>query len=489
MYRSSGLLAVARRLRLRPATWIVIGMALALAIRTAWLDAALGRDEGGIAFIAQSWNHAGAFAYGNYFLDRPPLLLGVFKVAVAAGGATGIRILGAICAAAAVAIITLLATRLSGPRAAPWAALIGAILVSSLALEAVFTPSELIAIVPSAASVLMLVWAIDSEDGGLWKWAAAAVLAACALLVKQSFFDALAAGLVAVAMRRSLARAGAYLGGLAAVALALFVWQQVSGTPAHGLWYSIVGFRLDAAHRLTGGGTLGTRLGRLGAPLVDSGLAVALALAVIGIAMLGRHRVLLAAWLVAGAIGVLGGGSYWAHYLIELVPVAAVGSAALLSKRTAPALLALGLVLLPAARFMVGPIRLDDGDTLQRTAVAVGRYVHDRAELGQTDYVLYARADVLYYSGLPNPYPYNWSLMLRAAPHAIPRLRALLASSQRPTWVVEWQAPPAFGLDKGGATGRLIARHYTRVARVCGHPLLLARGARARPAPSRVRCA
>jgi hypothetical protein len=138
---------------------------------------------------------------------------------------------------------------------------------------------------------------------------------------------------------------------------------------------------------------------------------------------------------------------------------------------------------------MVGPIRLDDGDTLQRTAVAVGRYVHDRAEPGQTDYVLYARADVLYYSGLPNPYPYNWSLMLRAAPHAIPRLRALLASSQRPTWVVEWQAPPAFGLDKGGATGQLLARHYTRVARVCGHPLLLARGARARPAPSRVRCA
>jgi hypothetical protein len=45
------------------------------------------------------------------------------------------------------------------------------------------------------------------------------------------------------------------------------------------------------------------------------------------------------------------------------------------------------------------------------------------------------------------------------------------------------QPPRAFKLDRNGVTARLLKRHYRRVARVCGHPVLLARGARARPAP------
>jgi 4-amino-4-deoxy-L-arabinose transferase-like glycosyltransferase len=484
---------------LRLATWILLGIALALALRAAWLDAALGRDEGGVAFIAQSWHHAGPFTYGNYFLDRPPLLVWIYRVAVEAGGATGIRVLGALSAALAVALTTLLAAQVSGPRAVPWAALVGGLLASSLAIGAVFTPGELIAVVPSAASMLMLVWAINRGAGATWQWIAAGALAAAALLVKQSFGDALAAGVVALVaaaiverapLRVHLARAGAYLCGVGAVVLALLIWMRASGTPPHALWYSIFGFRIQATGKLTGAG-LTQRLGRLGSPVLDSGLAAALTFAALGIALLRKRPVLcvtLAAWLVAGVLGVLGGGSYWNHYLIELVPVATVGTAALFSRHRLPALLGLCVIVVPAAIYTVGPIHQDRADHYERSAQTVGRYVRSRALPGQTDYVLYSRPDVLYYAGLRNPYPYDWSLIMRAAPHAVPRLRSLLASRERPTWIVVWQPPDAAGLDRSGLTARLLARHYRHDATVCGHPILVARGARGRPGPLHVRC-
>jgi hypothetical protein len=185
---------------------------------------------------------------------------------------------------------------------------------------------------------------------------------------------------------------------------------------------------------------------------------------------------------------VLGGGVYWNHYLIELVPVATVGTAALFSRHRLPAMLGLCVIAVPAALYMVGPIRNDNPDHYQRGAMIVGRYLRSRALPGQTDYVMYSRPDVLYYAGLDNPYPYNGGLMVRAVPHAVARLRTLLASRQRPTWVVEWQAPGYVGLDRSGRTARVLARYYRHDATVCGHRILVARGTRARPGPLHVRC-
>ena len=58
-----------------------------------------------------------------------------------------------------------------------------------------------------------------------------------------------------------------------------------------------------------------------------------LALVPLGLARLGDRRlaIVLGAWLAAGVAGVLAGGSYWPHYLIQLVApasaLAAVGLA------------------------------------------------------------------------------------------------------------------------------------------------------------------
>ena len=54
---------------------------------------------------------------------------------------------------------------------------------------------------------------------------------------------------------------------------------------------------------------------------------------------------------------------------------------------------------------------------------------------------MYAKANADYYTGLQSPYPYAWSLLVRAHPGAMPRLLHLLRSPRRPTWVIGWQPP------------------------------------------------
>jgi hypothetical protein len=123
---------------------------------------------------------------------------------------------------------------------------------------------------------------------------------------------------------------------------------------------------------------------------------------------------------------------------------------------------------------VAGGVRVHQHPPYRSTRIAA-RYVRTHARPGDTLYVLYARANLLAYAGLPSPYPYHWSLMVRARPGAIPRLRRLLASPRRPTWVVGWQPTTAWGLDRDGRTARLLATRYRRVAAVAGHPIYRAR--------------
>ena len=300
----------------RTAVWIALGVGLALLLRAPWFDAPLGRDEGGVALVARNWHGGGPFAYGSWFLDRPPLLPALYRLA--GDSVTGIRVLGAVAASLLVVITTLLAVRIGGRRAAPWAAVISAVTASSYAIRSVFTPAELLAAVPSSASVLVLL--VGLERRRLWLFACAGALAGAALLVKQSFGDALVAGAVAIAAakfigagwRETLRRAAAYLAGVAAAAIALLVWASVEHVSPGAVWYAMFGFRLDAVSALSGPQAEGKLLG-LWPALRSSGLVIALLLAVVGISKLragATARVVLAAWLVAAVIGIVLGGSY-----------------------------------------------------------------------------------------------------------------------------------------------------------------------------------
>ena len=95
--------------------------------------------------------------------------------------------------------------------------------------------------------------------------------------------------------------------------------------------YTLFGFRLQLLQTLAGSDIpLHVRLQKLEEPIWYSGLGIALGAALVGIHALRDDRVLLVtfcAWLAAATFGVLGGGSYFAHYLIGLVPISCVAGA------------------------------------------------------------------------------------------------------------------------------------------------------------------
>lgn len=470
-------------------------MALAVALRAPWFATPLGNDEGGLAYIAEHASGGGPNLFGQHFLDRPPLLVGAFRIAAETGGTAAVRTLGALAAALLVIVVALLARELGGRRPAIWAAFITAVLASSPALQSVYTPAELLAVVPSAASVLLLLIAWRTSRGRLVALALSGFLAIAALLTKQSFGDALLAGLAFLAATYLLAgdRAGwlrgaaAYLGGVGAALLCLEIWELAYGIPDGAAAYALAGFRVDGLGALAGSadGLLGRLTDRLVVPAVASGLLLVWVCSPFGMRRLRQRRLVqitVAAWAAGAAAGILLGGSYWPHYLIEAIPVSAV-TAALALAAASPRklrLAAAALAAVAASAVTIGPTVSQAAD--HEKATAIGEYVAARAHRQDTVYVRYSQPNILYYSGLRNPYPYNWSLMLRAIPDAQRRLRRLLEGPRAPTWVVAWERASAYDLDASGATARLLRRRYRAVAVVCGVRVLLRSGVR-RPAP------
>ena len=239
----------------------------------------------------------------------------------------------------------------------------------------------------------------------------------------------------------------------------------------------LIGFEVAALHTLGGAGApLTTRAMRLAVPTLLSGLGLALLLAPAGVRRAGRERVIaatLVAWLAGGLAGVGGGGVFWAHYLMETVPVTAVLAGIALAHAPSPVRMATAVVaVVLAAGASVGAVDYVADHRPHAVEREVGRYIHAHARPGDTEYVLYARANVLYYGALPTPFPYDWSLMMRVQTGARPALYRLLASPRRPTWLVPWQNDDAWRLDRGAgrrhaAQSRLPASRRSPATRSC----------------------
>jgi hypothetical protein len=474
----------ARRERLgalfaRGETWWTVGgcVLIAVLLRVPYLSVPLGKDEGGLAFIARHWD--GGSLYGAYWVDRPPLLLGLFKIAVL-GGDRGVRVLGALAAVALVLLIALLARAVAGWHAARIAGLLAALLTGSVSIGAVYTPGELLAAVPSTLSILCLVLAHRSRQTRLVF--AAGALAVGAALVKQSFLDAGVAGVVFIALSAASDRdvrlrwPAAYVAGAAIPLGVVLVWLAAAQLSLSYFVYTLFGFRLDLLHTLAGSNIpLHVRLTLLEEPAWEGGLVLVIVGAVVGLLTLHRDRILavtFAAWLAAAAIGVLGGGSYFVHYLIELVPVSCVAASLAIARAPVPIGVAvLGVVAYLALTAANEGMRYVDRHTPHRRELAVGRYIRAHARPGDTQYVMYARPNVVYYARLRQPYPYLWSLMVRVRPGAVRQLQRLLGSSRRPTWLVPWQAPGSWELDPERNVARAIARGYRLTAVVCNVPI------------------
>ena len=205
-----------------------------------------------------------------------------------------------------------------------------------------FTPAELLAAVPAVGSIGCLVAA---HRRGQARWlVGAGLLAVTAALIKQSFLDAGFAGavfLVASSVRDRRPRlrwAAAYAAGALIPLVAVAAWLLAGARLAPGA----------SSTRSSASGS--TRCTRSRPRTSRSTIRVHSLLAPgRGLRPLRRARrrarrprgrcagdrvlaVTLAAWLAAGAVGVLGGGSYWPHYLIQLVAPASLLAGAALAR-------------------------------------------------------------------------------------------------------------------------------------------------------------
>ncbi|MEH3033078.1 MAG: glycosyltransferase family 39 protein [Aeromicrobium erythreum] len=295
-----------------PVRWVPWAAGVvAVVTRLTWAGRGLGSDEAGYLTVARQWS-PGPSLYGRYWVDRPPLLITIDRLAAQLGGAPALRVTGAVAVLVTVLAVATVVRRLTGSVvAAAWGAGCAAVLLASPVAGAYEVNGELLAAPFTTLGVLGVAVAAKARrprerwTGGLL---AGAGLAA-AVLVKQNMVDVLvvagAAALVALATRRVGLRAvmvagAAAAGGAVAVGAAVLGWAAAHGTSPGGVWWAMYPFRVAAGETLAGSpGTAAHQrtLVMLACALV-SGLLPALAVTVGSWRRLGPRRAALLVVLV-----------------------------------------------------------------------------------------------------------------------------------------------------------------------------------------------
>ena len=172
-------------------------------------------------------------------------------------------------------------------------------------------------------------------------------------------------------------------------------WLLAAHVSPASLAYALVGFRIEALHVLSASSSpLHVRVHSLLGPGARSGLFVMLALGLRGLWTLRGDRVLaatLGAWLVAGTVGVLGGGSYWPHYLIQLIAPASLLAGAALTGVHPRVRAAAALALVAVAAIGTVAAAPSAQASRGRDVLHVARYVRTHARPGDTQYVITPR--------------------------------------------------------------------------------------------------
>ncbi|MGN6779890.1 MAG: hypothetical protein ACTHJH_00115 [Marmoricola sp.] len=484
------------------ARWSVPAALLVTAVlHLSFLSTDLGSDEGGFAMVGHHWLEPGAYLYGPQWVDRPPLLIGVFWVADHLGTygvrwtATGVAV-GLVAVLSAAARCAAGANRASS--AARWTAWVATALICSSLFDAEQLNGELVAAFLVSCAVGGVLAAGRQRRFGVAWMVLAGVAAAAAVLVKQNFVDGLAfagiylalGALRGVGARRAVRLGGAFASGVALVVAGGLVWAHRSGGVG-ALVYAMYGFRIDAARVIAdySQAAPGRRAVDLLGFALASGLVTLAAVVAASQAQRFRHLrplpwALLGTFLVE-LVGIVGGGNYWSHYLIAVIPMVAlaVGLSARRDQPLWPTVRAAGLLAL-GATLVATPVAAVGAQTHRSEPAQVADWLQRSSRPGDSVTVPYTHANVIGMSGLEPRYPYSWSLPLRTLDPHLDLLVRTLRGSQAPTWVVRWDPAHLWNLDPRGRVGRALHAGYRRVGTVCGHEVWLRRGTVRQPAPS-----
>jgi hypothetical protein len=468
--------------------------ALAVAVRLPFVNTPAGADEAGFLQVAHQWAPRGGSLYGHYWVDRPPLLITLFRVADLTGGLTSLRLLGCVAVAVTVLLCGRAAGLVGGTRAASWAALASAAMLVSPFLGSQEVNGELLSVPFVAAGLAALIQASRTSDRrhALVLSALAGAAGVCALMVKQNIIDVLVFGavlLVAGARCRTIAGArdkalAAVAGGIVAVGV-IAAWTAVHGTSPISVFDAMYPFRLHAAQVVAAGGSqyASGRGVELACAFVTSGAALLAAVLVVGTA---RKRawdpvvLALTATLAYDAVSIALGGGYWLHYLVEgAVPIAVWTGLVVARGATTPRL----ATLLVSAVSLVG-LAFTGLHPSTSSGQQVGAAIARVARPGDTLTTLYGEAQVNLAAGLSSPYQHLWSLPTKTLDPQLTGLDAVLSGPTAPTWLVVSHSVSSWGLDTV-RTQALISTDYHPVAEVDGQTIYLHDGAdRATPAPT-----
>jgi hypothetical protein len=173
-------------------------------------------------------------------------------------------------------------------------------------------------------------------------------------------------------------------------------------------------------------------------------------------------------------VSVLGGGSYWLHYLVVFVPglvlaVATVTATPLkrrVSASARPVLAYAAVVTAVTFGYVVTPLGAQPaGDA------PVEAWLSAHARPGDTAVVAYGHPDILEATGMSSPYPDLWSLPVRVHDPKLTAFTAVLAGPDRPDWVVTvGDSLSSWGIDPASGDAQL-SRHYTEAAQTDGYSI------------------
>ena len=471
--------------------FLLLAVAVAILLRFPGLLWPLTPDEAGFLLVARAWEPEPNAMFGHYWVDRPPTVIPLFKAADMLGGPYMPRVFAAALAALLVVAAHRAGRLIGGASAARWATIATVALVSNPELYAWAAKGEMLGIPLVMASCWLALESLHRSRS--WRRlalaAGAGMTATLAMGMKQNLVGGLVFGavlLVASVVSRRLPRqegaalAGAAVAGAALPVLAVVSWTVGNGVHLSTLWEMIYGFRADAFAVITQT-DMQDALDR-GATLAwlftATGLAAIFCWFLYSFrkASLKKQAVTWAvgALLIVDILGVVLGGSYWTPYLLPLIPGAALCVALLVGAEDQRGQWMRRIVVLTSiltavwvASFTIERIT---GATAP-TAYHIGMAVSEAARPTDTILPLYGRADIVYASALKAPYRYLWSLPARVRDPELAHMRALLASPEGPTWVVEWNPINMWNIDRHGRLRAVLERHYVDVGQLCDHTI------------------
>lgn len=466
--------------------WVVALAALAaFALRLPGIDEPPGPDESGFLLVARSWDPQPGSLYGRYFVDRPPLLIAVFRLVDNLGGIEAIRLLGALACAVLVVVAALTARLVAGDRAIGWTAMCTAAITANPMIDPVDVKGELLGLPFVMAGCWLALAALRRESA--WVATLAGLSASLAVGFKQSLLGGLVfASVLLVASWatgridvRTFARlvAGGLLGA-AAHPVATVAWALAAGVDLDTLWYAVWEFRADASAVLAArqSKAASSRAVALVLVAVLSGVVLVFACFVALLPAQWRQHPALVAAISAGyaydGAAIVISGSFWRDYLFALVPVTAIAAASVIGCLERGALVmptvVTGVVLScgfsVVAWLTVAPGWLGTGGGPSET----GRSVAAASRPGDTLTVFGGSAHIQLASGLPSPYHHLWSLPMRTMDPELEQLAAVLSGPRRPTWLVQATRFETWQPEAGARLRGVVEEHYERVLRVCG---------------------